>query len=150
MDISFDMIVYTLTERFHSDLQQIRILNVFHTVRFLIMSKLPVRVQNLGICNSKPCSILKLLLMLLVLVNNGGNKRNLMCKSIPSRGSTAKHSQNQNLTGVYPIPVSMKLIARKYIICDVCFPDLKVKLFSCVLVILTAVQTEWHANDSQM
>ena len=32
---------------------------------------------------------------------------------------------------------------------DACFSNLKMRLFYCVLVILTVVQIDWHATDSQ-
>ena len=55
--------------------------------------------------------------MLLIIVNYGGNKLFQMCKSISSKGSIAKLSQNQ---GTYfyrdPNPVPIKLEARKCII----------------------------------
>ena len=44
MGIGFDMIVYTLTEIFHSDLQQISIFTVFRAFIFLRMSHAPVPV----------------------------------------------------------------------------------------------------------
>ena len=66
-DIGFDMIVYTLTEIFYSDLQQVRIITVFSAVRFLYVSQLPVPVRLLRISNPKPCSIFSLLLMLLMI-----------------------------------------------------------------------------------
>ena len=84
------MTVYTLTDVFHSVLQQIRIFTIFHAVSFLRVSQLPVPVPELGLHNSKPCSIFKLPLMLLTLANNGGNNLFLMCKSISSKGSIAK------------------------------------------------------------
>ena len=68
------MIVYTLTEIFHSDLQQVRIFSVFHAVNFLRVSQLPVPVPELGINNAKLCSIFKSPLMLSMIVTNGGNK----------------------------------------------------------------------------
>ena len=94
-DISFYMIVYILTEIFHSDLQQARIFTVFHAVSFLRVSQLPVPVPELGINNAKPCSIFKSPLMLSMIVTNGGNKLFPTCKSISSKGSIAELCQNQ-------------------------------------------------------
>ena len=58
-DITFDMVVYCLTEMFYSDHQYIRICTVFHAANFLRVSHLPALVPELGISNSKPCSISK-------------------------------------------------------------------------------------------
>ena len=94
-NIGFDMIVYTLTEIFHSDLQQVRIITVYNAVSFLGVSQLPVPVRLLRISNSKPCNIFKSPFMLLLIVNNGGNKLFRMCKYISNKGSIAKHSRNR-------------------------------------------------------
>ena len=94
-EISFYMIVYTLTEIVHFDLQQIRIFTGFHAVNFLRVLQLPVPVPELGINNAKPCSIFKPSLMLSMIVTNGGNRLFSMCESISSKGSIAKHCQNQ-------------------------------------------------------
>ena len=59
------------------------------------MSKLRVPVSELGINSFKPYRKFKSPLISLMIVNNGGNKLFLMCKSISSKGSRAKHSQNQ-------------------------------------------------------
>ena len=56
-DMTFYMIVCTLTKIFHSDLRQIRIFTAFHAVSFLHVSQSPVPVSDLGISYSKPCSI---------------------------------------------------------------------------------------------
>ena len=58
-DISFYMIVYTLTEIDHLDLQQIGSFTGFYAVKFLRVSQLPVPVPEFGINNAKPCSIFK-------------------------------------------------------------------------------------------
>ena len=93
-NISFDMILYTLTEIFHSDRRQIRLFYCFHAVSFLHILPLPVPVPELGINNSKPRSKFNSPLILLMIVYNRGNKL-FICKSISSRGSTAKQSQTQ-------------------------------------------------------
>ena len=59
--ISFDMIIYTLTE-----IQIVR--HVFHAVSFRRVSQLPVPVPELGISNSKPCSIFETPLVFLMTV----------------------------------------------------------------------------------
>ena len=65
--------------------------------------------------------------------------------SISSKRCIAKRSKSRdNVTA----PVSMKLGAKIVPYSDSCF-SLKMRFFSCVLVILTVVQTEWHASDSQ-
>ena len=69
-NIGLDMIVYTTTEIFHSDLQQIVIITVFYAVNFLRVSQLPVPVPLLGISNSKSCSMFRSPLMLVMKVNN--------------------------------------------------------------------------------
>ena len=51
--ISSDTIVYSLTEIFHPDLQQLRFFAVFHAVRILCVSQLPVLVPEIRISNSK-------------------------------------------------------------------------------------------------
>ena len=94
-DISFDMSLYTSTEILHAHLQQIKFFAVFHVANFLHMSQLRVPAPELGISSSKPYRKFKLPLISLMIVNNGGNKLFLMCKSISSKGSRAKHSQNQ-------------------------------------------------------
>lgn len=93
-DINFYMIVYTLTEIFHSYLQQVSIFTVFHAVNFLRVSQLPVPVPELGTNSAKPCIIFKSPFMLSMIVTNGGNKLFPTCKSISSKGSIAKHGQN--------------------------------------------------------
>ena len=85
--IGFDMIVYTLTEIFYSDFQQIRIITVFNAVS---VSQFPVPVRLFRFSNPNPCSMFSLLFILLVIVNNEGNKLFLMCKSIPNKGSISK------------------------------------------------------------
>ena len=55
-DVGVDMTVYTLTEKIHADIQEIRIPTVFHAISFLHVSQLPVPVQKLEISNSKPRS----------------------------------------------------------------------------------------------
>ena len=56
-DISFYMIVYTLTLIFHSDFNRSDFFTVFHVFSFLRVSQVPVLVPELGINNSKPCNI---------------------------------------------------------------------------------------------
>ena len=51
-DIGFDMIICTLAEISHLDLQQIRIISVFNAVSFLPVSQLPVPVLLLRISNT--------------------------------------------------------------------------------------------------
>ena len=94
-DISFDLIICTSTKILHAYLQQIKSFAVFHVASFLHMSQLRVPVPKLGISSSKPCRKFTSPLILLMVVNNGGHKLFLMCKSISSKGSRAKHSQNQ-------------------------------------------------------
>ena len=94
-DISFDMIICTSLEILHVYLQQIKLFAVFETANFLHMSQLRVPVPELGINSSKPYRKFKSPLISLLIVNNGGNKIFRMCKSIFSKGSGAKHSQNQ-------------------------------------------------------
>ena len=91
------MIVYNLIEIFQSDLQQVRIITVFNAVGFLHESQLPVPDPLHRISNSKPCSLFKSPLMLLIVVNNGENKLFVMCKSISNKGSIAKDRQNQGI-----------------------------------------------------
>ena len=106
-DIRFYMIVYTLTEIFHSDLQQIRIFTGFHAVSFLRVSQLSVAVPELGINNSKSCGIFKSPLMLSMIVTSGGNKLFPVCKSVSSKGSRQNQGKiigkikGHNFTGVY-------------------------------------------------
>ena len=65
------MTVYSLTEIFHSGLQQVRIFTGFHDAKFLRVSQLPVPVPELGINNAKPCIRFKSPLMLSMIVTNG-------------------------------------------------------------------------------
>ena len=46
-NIGFDMTVDILTEIFHSDLQQVKIITVYNAVSFLSVSLLPVPVRLL-------------------------------------------------------------------------------------------------------
>ena len=55
--------------------------------------------------------------MLVMIVNNRGNKLFLMCKSISNKGSVATNCQKgHNCIGVNPSPVLVKLGERKCII----------------------------------
>ena len=94
-DISYDMIIFILAEILQAHFQQIRILLFIRVASFHYMSQLRVSVPELGISNSKPYRIFKEPLILLMIVNNGENKLFLLSKSIPSKGSRVKHSQNQ-------------------------------------------------------
>ena len=94
-DISFDMIICTSTEILHAHLQQIKFFAVFHVASYLHVSQLRVPIPKLGISISKPCRKFTSPLILLMIVNYGGHKLFLMCKSISSKGSRAKQSQNQ-------------------------------------------------------
>ena len=91
-DISFDIIICISSEILHAHLQQIKLFVVFHVANFLHKSRVPVPV--LGINSSKPYRKFMSPLISLMIVNNGGNKLFRMCKSISSKGSRAKHSQN--------------------------------------------------------
>ena len=91
----FNTSVYHLTEILLSDLQQVKIIPVFNAVSFRLVFQFPVPLPVLRIRNSKPCSMFKSPLMLLMKANNGGNKLFLMCKFISNKDSIAKHSQNQ-------------------------------------------------------
>ena len=74
-------------------------------------------------------------LMLVMIVNNGGNKLFLMCKCISNKGSVAKISQikGHKFIGVYPSPVLIKLGARKCIILSCLCIKLKDKaVFLCL------------------
>ena len=86
-NISFDMIIFILAKIFLAHFQQIRILLFFRVARFLHMSQLRVPVPKLGISNSKPYRIFKLPLILIMIVNNGGNKLFPLSKSISSKSS---------------------------------------------------------------
>ena len=69
-----------------------------------------------------------------MIVNNGGNKLFLMCKSISSEGGRAKivKIKGHNFTGVYPSPGLMKLYAIKCTILSCLFIKLKDEvIFSC-------------------
>ena len=109
-----DIIVYmtghTLTEMFHSDLQQISIFTVFHAVNFLRVSQLPVLVPELGINSAKPCSIFKSPLVLSMIVTNGGNKLFPTCKS------NIVKITGHNFTGVHPSQAPIMAGERKCII----------------------------------
>ena len=70
---------------------------VFHVASFLHMSQLRVPVPELRISGSKSYRNFESPLISLMIVNNGGNKLFLMCKSIFSKGSVAKHSQNHSV-----------------------------------------------------
>ena len=115
MDISFDMIVYTLIEIFHSDLQQIRMFTVFHAFSFLRMSQVPVPVQELGIRNSKSSGIFKSPFMLLMIVSNAGNKLFLCANRFPAKivQQNIVKIKGHNCTGVIPGPVPINLGAKK-------------------------------------
>ena len=58
-DISFDMIIFILTEILQAHFQQIRLLLFSRVASVLHMSQLRVSVPELGISNSKPYRIFK-------------------------------------------------------------------------------------------
>ena len=89
------MIICTSTEILHTHLQQINSFAVFYVASFSPMSQLRVAVGELGLSNSKPYRKFKSPLISLMIVNNGGNKLVLMCKSFSSKGSRPKQSENQ-------------------------------------------------------
>ena len=69
-----------------------------------------------------------------MIVNDGGNKLFLMCKSISSEGGRAKivKIKGHNFTGVYPSPGLMKLDAIKCTILSCLFIKFKDEVvFSC-------------------
>ena len=150
-DISFDIIICTSKEILHAHLQQIKFFAVFHVVSFLPMSQLQGPVPELRISSSKPYRNFKSPFLSLMIVNNEGNKLFLMCKSISSKGSVARQSQNQGalFTRVYPSPVLMKLDARKYIILSCLLIKLTDELFSHVSLIFTIILNEWLATNGQ-
>ena len=75
-----------------------------NAVSFLHMSQLPVPIQLLKISISKVCSMFKVPLIVLMIVNNGGNKLFLMCIYISNKSSIAKHSQNQGTSFYRGVP----------------------------------------------
>ena len=70
---------------------------VFLAASFLHMSQLRVPVPELGISSSKPFRKFKSPSISMMIVNGGGNKLFLMCKSIFSNGSRAKLSKSMDI-----------------------------------------------------
>ena len=70
---------------------------VCHAASFLHMSQLRVPVPELGISSSKPFRKFKPPLISMMIINDGGNKLFLMCKSIFSNGSRAKLSKSRDI-----------------------------------------------------
>ena len=87
-----------------------------------------------------------------MIVKNGGNKLFLMCNSLSSKGSRAKHSQNQgtNFSRVYRSSVMMKLDAKRCILLSCWYIRLKDEFFSHVSVIFTVDQNEWLQLTAKM
>ena len=114
----------------------------FHVVSFLRMSQLWVLVPKLGNSSTKQNGIFKLPLLLLMTVNNGGNKLFLMCKYVSSKDNSAK--RDIFLQGSTLAPFRWSWVQENVSYCHVCLSDLKTH----VSVIFTVVQNEWLATNS--
>ena len=63
----------------------------------IVCSGTSTEISMLGISHSKPYRIFKSLLILLMIVNNGGNEPFLLCKAIASKGSIAEQSKSWDI-----------------------------------------------------